>query len=137
MNRPVVYGLGYSGRDLDDIVRIAQRLDAIVADIRFSPYSRNPQFRQPALQARLGADYVHMRSFGNRNYKGGPIEIVNYADGKAWVLQQTRDVILMCMCKDPATCHRTTVMQRLAEDGFTTHEINAHTPDLPRQLLLL
>jgi uncharacterized protein (DUF488 family) len=76
------YGIGYSGRMVDELKRIVEELDAYLVDIRFAPYSRNPAFRKAALEAAFGARYVYLRVFGNRNYKGGPVDIVDYDAGK-------------------------------------------------------
>lgn len=52
------------------------------------------------------------------------MDIVDYEVGKAAVEAMDKPALLMCMCKDPATCHRTHIMQRLAVDGFEVHEWN-------------
>ena len=125
--RPRVYGIGYSGRTVDDITRILDDLDATLVDIRFAPYSRNPEFRKEALERVLGARYVYLRALGNRNYKGGgPVDLVDYAAGRAALAMLDKPALLMCMCKDPATCHRTVVLHRLAHDGFETEEWSDH-----------
>lgn len=121
-----VYGIGYSGRTLEDLKRIVKALDATLVDISFAPYSRNPVFRKAALEKTLGDRYVYLRAFGNRNYKGGPVEIVDYDAGKAALEALDKPALLMCVCKDAATCHRTTVLQRLAEDGFQAQEWDEH-----------
>jgi uncharacterized protein (DUF488 family) len=126
VTRPALYGIGYSGRTLDELCRIVADLDACLVDIRFVPYSRNPSFRKAALEKALGKRYRYVQAFGNRNYQGGPVDLVNYDAGRA--VLETLDnpaALLMCMCKDPATCHRTAVLQRLAQDGFITQEWGA------------
>ncbi len=121
---PPVYGIGYTGRTLDELRHIIEQLDAVLVDIRFAPYSRNPQFRKDALEQALGDRYVYLRAFGNRNYKGGPVALVDYDVGRAALAALDKPALLMCMCKDPATCHRTAVMQRLAEEGYDVQEWN-------------
>jgi uncharacterized protein (DUF488 family) len=113
-----VYTIGYAGKSADDVKRIAEELYATVFDVRFSPRSRNPQFSGRRLAQLLGGRYVHVRAFGNRNYKDGPIEIVDYEAGRALVEGHPRPVILMCVCRDPGRCHRTAVGRQLVEDGF-------------------
>ena len=128
------YGIGYSGRTADDLKRIVEELDGYLVDIRFTPHSRNPSFRKAALEAAFGDRYVYLRAFGNRNYKGGPVEIVDYEAGKAALEALDKPALLLCVCRDPKTCHRTTVLQRLAEDGFTVqewHEPGAQQLPLP------
>ena len=122
-----VFGTGYSGRTMDDLKRILGELDAYLVDIRYTPYSRNPVFRKAALEAAFGDRYVYLRAFGNRNYKGGPVEIVDYEAGRTALEALDKPALLMCVCRDPKTCHRTTVLQRLAEDGFTVQEWHEHS----------
>ncbi len=123
ISRPTVYGIGYSGRTLDEIRQLLEQLDAYLVDIRFVPNSRNPAFRQKALINALGDRYIHVQAFGNPNFRsGGPVEIADYDAGKAALEALDKPTLLMCMCKDPATCHRTVVLRHLAEDGFETQE---------------
>jgi uncharacterized protein (DUF488 family) len=122
--RPTIYGIGYSGRTLDDIQRIINELDAYLVDIRFAPYSRNPTFRKANLEKALGERYIYLQALGNRNYQGGPIELVDYDAGKFTLETLDKPALLMCMCKNPATCHRTVVLRRLSQDGFNTQEWN-------------
>lgn len=117
------YGIGYSGRSLTDIHRLALQLDADVFDVRFSPRSRNWQFSGRNLQDKLGDRYRHVQAFGNRNYKGGPIEIADFEAGLQQVLDSHRPVILMCVCGDPNRCHRTTVGRMLRERGIAYTEL--------------
>ena len=120
---PQVYTFGYSGRKLSDLVTLAEELDATVFDIRYSPRSRAPQWNKSSLMAALGDRYRHCRDFGNINYRGGPIELVNYEAGKQAIEQSDRAVILMCMCKDLRSCHRNHVAERLAAEGFKVKEV--------------
>ena len=119
-----IYGLGYSGRKLDDLVRLADELDALVVDVRFSPRSRNPEWSKKSLTSALGSSYHHLNDFGNRDFKGDGIDIVNYERGKAWLETTRKNIILMCVCKNPTTCHRSTLLKRLADDGFEVQELN-------------
>ncbi len=123
-HHPTLYGIGYSGRTLDELRHILEQLEAVLVDIRFAPYSRNPDFRKPHLETVFGDRYLYLRAFGNRNYKGGPVDLVDYEAGKAALEVLDKPALLMCMCKDPATCHRAVVLQRLAEDGFEVQEWN-------------
>jgi uncharacterized protein (DUF488 family) len=119
-----VYTAGYSGRSLAALRQLAETLDATIFDVRFSPRSRHPQFSGPRLAEVLGERYVHVPAFGNRNYKGGPVEIVDYEAGRALVAAHPRPVILLCVCRDPATCHRTVIARRLAGQGFLVRELD-------------
>ena len=106
-----LYTLGYSRLHPADILRTAERLDALIADIRISPRSRLPVWNQKPLQAAWGERYLHIPELGNRNYKG------EYGDGvvldspeqganRVLSLLEQRPVILLCACFDWHTCHR-------------------------------
>jgi uncharacterized protein (DUF488 family) len=116
----MLYTLGYSGWTPQAIQEEAPAHNAVVCDIRYSPVSRHPQWRKRRLAQLLGAGYQHMQALGNRNYKtGGPIELADYEAGKqviAAILATGQSIILMCACKDIATCHRRTAAEQLAAD---------------------
>jgi hypothetical protein len=92
---------------------------ACLCDIRFSPHSRNPVYTQAQLRARFKTRYVHVPALGNRNYRGGPIHIVDYPHGVpaiAALLEAWEAVILLCVCADVQRCHRQGVGERLSLD---------------------
>jgi uncharacterized protein (DUF488 family) len=126
-----VYTYGYQGHDPDELHKIALTLNATVFDIRFSPRSRNYKWSGSNLQNVLGDRYRHVRAFGNKNYKGGPIELVNFASGLEQVLDSPRPVILMCVCKDPSICHRTTIANILKEMGLEVEELTGPVKPKP------
>ena len=116
----ILYTLGYSGWTPQAIQMEAQARNTVVCDIRYSPGSRHPQWNKRQLSQLLSARYQHVQALGNCNYKnGGPIELADYEAGKqviAEILATGQSVILMCACKDLATCHRRTAAERLAAD---------------------
>jgi uncharacterized protein (DUF488 family) len=130
----MLYTIGYSGWTPQAIQAEAQDRNAVVCDIRYSPTSRHPQWRKHQLAQLLGARYQHVQALGNRNYKsGGPIALADYEVGKqviAEILATGQSVILMCACKDVATCHRRTAAEQLATDlGETiTHLVPPKKP---------
>jgi uncharacterized protein (DUF488 family) len=65
-----LYTFGYSGKQPEELHTLAEQLDALVADIRFSPRSRVPHWNGGSLVRRLGHRYRHLPALGNRNYKG-------------------------------------------------------------------
>jgi uncharacterized protein (DUF488 family) len=126
----ICYTLGYTGRKLAEIIRILEERDAILFDIRYSPRSRNPDYNKDYLQAALKDRYVWVKDLGNVNYNViSPIKIANYPAGKARITATTKPVVLMCVCEDPAHCHRTVVADLLLADGFTVEEILKGTAD--------
>ena len=119
-----VYTIGYSGRNIDGVKAIVEDLDAVLFDIRFSPFSGNPAWEGRNLSSVFGFRYFHVKALGNANYKGdGPISILDYNAGRRAIEKSARPVILMCACGHYATCHRATVAGMLKADGFTVEEI--------------
>jgi len=113
-----IYTLGYSGWRIEDIEAEVKRLDAVLVDVRMVPRSRAPQWNGVALARRLGDRYVWLREFGNRDYKGSTIQIVDLAGGEAKLKKfdsRFKAVILLCGCRDVAVCHRKVLAEWLAE----------------------
>jgi uncharacterized protein (DUF488 family) len=135
-----LYTVGYATWTLDALTRQIEGLHALLLDIRYSPNSRQPQWRRRALAAHFGERYVHVQALGNVNYRGGEMLISDYDAGKPLVqsfLAAGRNVILMCACARVAQCHRHSVAHRLEEDlglGPTEH---LQPPTDPRQQRLL
>ena len=133
----MLYTLGYSGWTPEAIQETAQARNAVVCDIRYSPASRHPQWMKRQLSQLLGARYQHVQALGIRSYKtGGPIALADYEVGKqviAEILATGQSVILLCACKDVATCHRRTAAEQLAADlGKTiTHLVLPKTQRAP------
>ncbi len=109
-----VYTVGYNLWRVEAFAEQVKALDATVVDVRYRPNSRNPDWRAGSLLKRLGRAYVWMPEFGNRNYKGGPIELVNPEEGLA-KLQEIERPILMCACASLKRCHRYEVAERVKE----------------------
>jgi len=112
-----LYTAGYTGLKPDQLKATAERLGAVVADIRFRPFSRNPAWSKVNAEKVLGARYVWVKGLGNKNYKGGPIAFDDLESGISLVgtLLETQPVILLCVCPDVETCHRKTAAEKLAE----------------------
>lgn len=132
-----VYTIGYSGRKPAEILEIARDLDATVFDVRFSPRSRVPHWTRGRLEALLGDRYVHVRALGNRNYRSGPIDLVDFPAGLQLIREADRPVILMCACQDPALCHRSTIAETLRRAGMEVTELNESRPAPHQQLELI
>jgi len=117
----MLYTIGYQSSTVDDLVRYIIKLDAILVDIRFKPYSRQREFNRDALKRRIGDYYWHVPELGNANYRGGPMWINDYETGKQRVAAALKNdppkpVILMCMCGNLKQCHRLPVAERLARE---------------------
>lgn len=131
-SKTMIYIMGYSGRTLAQLKQIAEEKDATIFDIRFSPRSRNPQFSGKRMAEELGDRYMHVRQLGNRNYKGGPVALVDYEAGKQMILNHRRNVILVCVCRDHVTCHRTDIARKLRAEGHQVEEIPLPGAKKPR-----
>lgn len=110
-----LYDLGYNDlKKADELARIAIAFDAIVADIRFMPHTRNPEFGQKHLMSVLGLRYKHVGALGNSNYKGeGAIQFVNVDAGMEIIhgLLAHKSTIIMCACWNRTNCHRLLAVQ--------------------------
>jgi uncharacterized protein (DUF488 family) len=115
-----VWSAGYAAFDPVVFERLVVELNLTVADVRFRPSSQDPRWCRETLAKRLGARYRWIRDLGNRNYKGGPIELVDVDSGleKLRTLLAAGDVVVLCVCADPARCHRTVVTSLLAAEGY-------------------
>jgi uncharacterized protein (DUF488 family) len=122
-----VYTAGYSGRTPEVFKKIVVQMDAVVLDIRFSPVSRNPRCGKGSLECLLNERYKHVRAFGNRNYRGGAIELVDPEAGVKIVEKLKKTAILLCVCADYESCHRKVVAELLRMQDFNVSELGEVT----------
>jgi uncharacterized protein (DUF488 family) len=68
-NMPVIYTIGYEGTSLPEfLTRLASNQIELVIDVRELPLSRRKGFSKRAIScelARVGVDYVHLKSLGD------------------------------------------------------------------------
>lgn len=106
----VLYDLGYNDlKKAEELALVAGHLNAVVADIRFMPHTRNPEFSQKHLVEVLGDSYVHIGELGNKNYKGeGATQFVDVQAGLSKIadLLTGKSVIMICACWKRSECHR-------------------------------
>lgn len=114
-----VFTFGYSGRKVEQLIEVAERLKAAVIDCRFSPFSRDKNWNIYNLQRRIGSRYVWFQEFGNVLYKTMKIQLNEPEQGLVRLkpILDQQSVILVCMCPIPAECHRQTVAE-LIRDRF-------------------
>jgi uncharacterized protein (DUF488 family) len=118
------YTAGYSGATLQGLAQVAEKLDAVVFDIRLNPHSRMAEWNQRPMQERLGDRYQHVSSLGNLNYRrGGSIAIADLQAGTTLVRQSAKPVILLCGCRDARRCHRTVVAHHLRQLRLQVEEL--------------
>ena len=118
-----IYTIGYGVPGAMATLENFVNAGGFLFDIRFSPSSANPIWRRESLQTRFGDAYRHVKALGNKNFRGGPIEIVDFAAGRKLIEAQTAPVVLMCVCKNLAECHRMTVTEMLVAVGHTVNEV--------------
>lgn len=117
MPKVTLYTYGYQGGNqakLDDLIKSG----AILCDVRLKPFSRIPGYNGSEFQRRYGRQYLHIDDLGNENYKGGPVKLKNAQAGidiVSEIMATGRAVILMCACRDAATCHRTHAAKLVAD----------------------
>lgn len=125
----MIYLAGYTSRKPAMLKAIVERLGARLIDIRYSPNSRVPQWRQKVLVELVGDAYYHLPSLGNERFREKVIWINNFDAGENWIFWYMREhpnqpLILLCACKDAATCHRTVVGNALTAKGYQVQELD-------------
>jgi uncharacterized protein (DUF488 family) len=118
-----IYTLGYTGRQMTEIVELVEELDGVLVDVRLVPFSRAPMWQKrsfiAAFLAHEGA-YRHMKGFGNLNYKR-PAEGVKLSDPEMHmpdvrqIVASGKSPIFMCACVEATGCHRRHVAHYVAE----------------------
>ncbi len=131
-----LYTLGYQGVDVPTYVeKLKSAGVAIVADVRETPWSHKSGFCKNALSselAKVGIEYVHVRSAGNpkdnrrtapdlaeclRRYakylQANPAGIIDLAGIIRAAASENRSVCLTCFEKDADDCHRSILVSAL------------------------
>jgi uncharacterized protein (DUF488 family) len=119
---------------MQQVVTAVRRVNGLLVDIRYAPGSKRPGFNAEDFRREMGRDYVWMRYLGNKNFRGGDIELVDFEKGVKMIdtlLEDGRPVVLMCACGRPDHCHRKVVGQLLQNIGFDVAEL-AYEPDPPK-----
>ncbi len=120
------YTLGYSGRKPLEILGLLESLDAMVADIRYSPNSRVPHWRKVEMERLFGDRYLHLQSLGNPNYRSdSPIALADPEAGILAIKALSKPAVLLCACRDYEACHRATVADILRTEGMTVKELSS------------
>jgi uncharacterized protein (DUF488 family) len=113
-----IYSFGYGGHKAVELAGWVRKNGAILVDVRFSPSSKDEQWRKANLKELLGEQYVHVQELGNENFKGNEIRIKDLSAGMMRVhgLLQRAPVVIMCACWNRATCHRTLVIRHMVDE---------------------
>jgi hypothetical protein len=118
-----IYTTGYAGKDISDLKPLTDALDAMLVDIRFSPYSEVLVWRKVYLKTLLGRKYQHILNLGNRSYKEDKITIQNLQLGIETLISLDTSAILFCACKELENCHRRVIAEELRKREIETVEI--------------
>lgn len=110
-----VYTLGYARWTIEEVEQKIEMLDATLVDIRYAPYTSKPGFSREALSSRFGFRYEYVHAFGNENYRGGPVKLVDPEQGLTHTRALDAPLVFLCGCQHPETCHRSTVATLIVE----------------------
>lgn len=120
------FTFGYAGYDSGSVAQAVIAQKAILADIRHTPWSRDPQWRKATVAALLGERYRHVPALGNTSHKTGGTVIADLEAGIVELLALAREhdgpVILMCGCGEYRGCHRAVIADVLRTQGESVVE---------------
>jgi uncharacterized protein (DUF488 family) len=146
----VIYTIGYEGTDVDRFLATLKAVGVtVLADVRAIAISRKKGFSKYRLRERLEAEgitYVHFVELGDpkvgrdaaragkydefRRVYSAHLKKVN-AIGALNALDDTArkdTVCLLCFERDPATCHRKMIADRLKARGFEVFDLFGDQP---------
>jgi uncharacterized protein (DUF488 family) len=159
----VVYTIGYEGTDIDRFVATLKAVGVtVLADVRAVAVSRKKGFSKSGLRERLEAEkiaYVHLVELGDPKAGRDAARAGKYAEFRrvysahlktadaVGALQMLDDTVrhdavcLLCFERDPATCHRTMIADRLKARGLEVFDLFGdepgryvrHAKNLPRR----
>ncbi len=113
-----IYQVGYHGLNMDKLCAAVRAVDGVLVDVR----RRTGRFhwKSSDFRAALESRYVHLRGFGNRNYRAPslPIELHDPTTARnelKHLIGRTgcKSTVLMCACEDYELCHRKAVVEFL------------------------
>lgn len=143
MSKLRIFTIGYEAATIGEFVE-ALRTAGVerVIDVRALPLSRRPGFSKTPLRGALGEagiDYVHLKALGTpadgraaaragrhadlERIYAGQLELPEAIAQSALMLELAREKpsALLCMEREPARCHRTLLLQAVAEDADVVH----------------
>lgn len=99
----MIYSIGYQRLTLSRLIDLVDELDAVLVDVRSSPFRAKDGFRRPQLEQALGNGYVWRGDVlgGRTPIQQAGIEYLRQFDGKV-----TTNCIIMCMEHAAGECHR-------------------------------
>lgn len=126
LSKKIILTAGYARANFSSFATRVRDMQAVVIDIRFSPWSSMKEWRGEEMQRALGEQYLHVKALGNKNYneRERGIEIVNLNAGIDQALMIERPVVLFCGCPLYRDCHRRLVAEAITERGCFVQEWN-------------
>jgi uncharacterized protein (DUF488 family) len=134
-----MFTIGYEGTTVPELVAALKHAGVEqVIDVRALPLSRRPGFSKTPLRTALseaGIDYVHLKALGTpadgraaaragrdadlRRIYSGQLELPEVIAQTAQMLDLARErpSALLCMEREPARCHRTLLLEAVAQDA--------------------
>jgi uncharacterized protein (DUF488 family) len=138
-----IFTIGYEGTTVGEFVAALQEAGVErVIDVRALPLSRRPGFSKTPLRLALegaGIEYVHLKALGTpadgraaaragrheelERIYAGQLELPEAMVQSAQMLELARErpSALLCMERDPAHCHRTLLLDAVADDAEVVH----------------
>jgi uncharacterized protein (DUF488 family) len=145
-----VYTIGYQGTDVDRFIATLKAVGVtVLADVRAVAISRKKGFSKNSLRDRLKSDgiaYVHLVELGDPKSGREAARAGQFAKfqqiytrhlrtaGSVAALQvlediaHTDEVCLLCFERDPSTCHRTLIADRLKTRGLEVFDLFGDEP---------
>ncbi|AKC06693.1 MULTISPECIES: DUF488 family protein [Rhizobium/Agrobacterium group] len=136
----IVYTIGYEGTDIERFVETLTTVGVeVVADVRAVPLSRKKGFSKNSLREHLesaGIKYLAMQELGDPKEGREAAKAGNFdsfrtiysahvdksecaaAVEKLVALSEEKAVCLLCFERDPKTCHRFIVGERMSVFGY-------------------
>lgn len=145
-----IFTIGYEGTDIDRFVKtlLAVGINA-VADVRAVPHSRKKGFSKNTLRDRLtevGIQYMPVQSLGDpkpgrdaakagdyetfRTIYSAHIDKPEVSSVVAELASEAQElkICLLCFERDPKTCHRMIVGERMEPYGYTMMHLYGDDP---------
>jgi uncharacterized protein (DUF488 family) len=138
-----IFTIGYEGTTVPEFVAALKQAGVQrVIDVRALPLSRRPGFSKSPLMAALeeaGIEYVHLKALGTpaegraaaragrhadlERIYAGQLELPQAMAQSAQMLDLAREKpsALLCMEREPAHCHRTLLLNAVADDAEVVH----------------
>lgn len=138
-----IFTIGYEGTTVPEFVAALKQAGVErLIDVRALPLSRRPGFSKSPLRAALaeaGVEYVHLKALGTpaegrtaaragrhadlERIYAGQLELPEAMAQSAQMLELAREKTsaLLCMEREPAHCHRTLLLNAVADNAEVVH----------------